>query len=134
MSCCGGNSFANLRQSWTPQASLNLGRWDPYPELQAPTDCYGTKENYTDCAGCAVYNGMPKQINRPVAPSLTNSIRLDNNRLSIVSPQQYRAEMAARMNGRVMEGYNNMPNCCTSDTMPYRFLNGTWDVQNRYSL
>jgi hypothetical protein len=77
MSCGSGNgngsgngTFAPLNDTWTRQASLNFGKWDPYPNNQIINEGF---------QGCAMYNDNIQNVNRSAPiPNMNNNLGFRN--------------------------------------------------------
>lgn len=110
MSC--GNlpsgTFSPLRDTWSKKSDLHIGKWNPYPELQNPANCYGTNsiENYYNDMNNETYRLEQVSVPGSHTPGITNSIRIEN--------------------------YEQGLNCCW--TSPYTYLNKTWTAQKPFTL
>lgn len=121
MSCCNGTEFSDLKHTWTKSSSLVLDKWDPYPELQNPLNCYGAntpmpKENYSGCCGYDSYGagGYSNGMNQgPPSANLLN--------YSKVMAGPYR-----------MKKETFLTPCCQGT--PYMGMNKTWGTQKPFTL
>ena len=105
-------TFSPQRDVRSCKSNLDMGNWDPYPELQNPKNCYGNNvENYSNGASkdCMIYKVEPNKIDTPYAP-------LQRSVIFNATP--------------VRENYATP--CCRPT--PYNNLNQTWEEQKPYNL
>lgn len=96
-------SFSSQQNTWSPQTSLNMANWIPYPELQNPKNLY-IREKYCSSSGCDLYKVESDPTSTPI---LERSV--------IVAGRSFR------------ESYESGAKCKS-----YTTINDTWGVQKPY--
>lgn len=103
-------SFSSQKNTWSPQTSLSMSNWEPYPELQNPKNLYGSNtvcEKYCSSSGCDLYRVESAPITNSSTPILERSV--------IVAGRSFR------------ESYERGAKC-----QSYMTVNDTWGVQKPY--
>lgn len=115
-----GGTFSPLDDAWSKASSLNMGNYEPYPELLPQNGCYGRLETYcgSGCSNnaCGSYNTDVAAIQQRPGPSLTRSV-------SIAPVRQMRENFGSSQ-------------CCQFSKAPgakYQALGSSWSVQQMYS-
>lgn len=103
-------SFSSQKNTWSPQSSLRMANWDPYPELQNPKNLYGanTVEKYCSSSNCDIYRIESSPITNSSTPILERSV--------IVAGRSFR------------ESYETGAKCGS-----YMTVGNIWGEQKRYS-
>jgi len=153
MSCCNNTNFADLKQTWTGQSSLNIGNYDPLPELSSSVLRYGpntnsgcnlSKENYNseyDAGNRGAFKDnqrIPPPFPNALNYSVITSFRPANNPRAtwangLNSPQLKNCIVAsAKASAKASASRENYIQCCNEN--PYENLGHTWNHQLKYNL
>jgi hypothetical protein len=151
MSCgCGKlpkGTFSSQRDTWSTRSDLDMARWDPYPELQNPKNCYGTNlpaEPYCNCSmkDCGLFLIEPNLLDANYAPlqhpvepycnagGMSNCAvyKVEQDKIDSNYPLLQRSVIFQA--NPVRELYTSP--CCRPT--PYNNLDNTWGNQKPYNL